>query len=331
MGRGLVWDKIPEIHKKGTEVLSGVYADQQAGLNAIAGLEAFYQQSYADFYGKNKAMIQSAILAIQDSYRNTVFPEQKFNAAAHPDNMQHKDFAGCFRCHDGKHISPNGKETVRLECNLCHSVPTVSTAAQLVSNIPVSKGYEPENHKNPNWINLHRTTFDKSCATCHTVEEPGGVSNKSFCSNSICHGATWKFAGFDAPKVRELLKSQQPTPAPTTAATASPKATAAPTVAGATAAPTQAPSSGNVTFADVSPLFEKKCNACHGETGIKGLSLTSYAKVMAGATSGPVVVPGKPDESVLVKVQAGGSHPGQFTDEELALIKKWISAGAKEK
>ncbi|MDO8972064.1 MAG: hypothetical protein Q7U74_15325, partial [Saprospiraceae bacterium] len=216
LGRGLVSPTIPDIHKLGAQVIGNPYKTQDEGFAAIAGLEVYYQQNYADFYAKNTALVKTALEAIKVTFTNSVLIDQKMDWTVHPDNMQHKDFPGCMRCHDGKHVTASGKDTVRLECNLCHSVPTVSTAFQLVAQIPVVKGFEPENHKNPHWINLHRTTFDKTCQTCHTVEEPGGVSNKSFCSNSICHGSTWKFAGFDAPRLREVLKSQQPTLAPTT-------------------------------------------------------------------------------------------------------------------
>jgi mono/diheme cytochrome c family protein len=330
MGRGVISPTIPEIHKKGTEVLGKTYNSQNDAYTAILGLEAYYQQNYADFYGKNTVMLKNAVVAIKNAFDDSVFIDQKMDWQTHPDNMQHKDFPGCMRCHDGKHVTANGKDTVRLECNICHSIPTVSTSAITVSQVPVSKGPEPENHKNPNWINLHRASFDQSCQGCHTVEDPGGVSNKSFCSNSACHGATWKFAGFDAPKLREVLKSQMPTPAPTSVPTAKPQPTAAP-AAGATAAPTQAASSGGATtYAEIGKIFETKCVACHGESGLKGLSLTTYAKSMAGGASGPAIVPGKPDDSLLVKIQMG-NHPGKLSDDELALVKKWITAGAPEK
>ena len=331
MGRGIISPTIPEIHKKGSEAIDAPYTSQEQGLAEIAKLEGYYQQNFADFYTKNTPLVKAAVAAIIEAFQNSVFVDQKMNWQTHPDNMQHKDFPGCMRCHDGKHVTANAKDTVRLECNLCHSIPTVSTTFQLVAEIPVEKGFEPETHKSPNWIDFHRTAFDKTCQTCHTVEDPGGVSNKSFCSNSVCHGATWKFAGFDAPKLREVLKSQQPTPAPTAEA----KPTLAPTptpAAGATAAPTTAAGgSAAVTFVQVAPIFEAKCNACHGDAGIKGLFLNSYDKIMAGSASGPVIVPGKPDDSLLIKIQTGGTHPGQLAPDELTLVIQWITGGALEK
>ena len=328
MGRGVISPSIPEIHERGKDFLATAYDSEEQAFVAVEALGPFYQQFYPDFAKANQALIDKAITALKDAYHNSVFLDQKIDWSTHPDNMQHKDFAGCFRCHDGKHISPDGKDTVRLECNLCHSIPTVSTTSQLVSEIPVAKGFEPENHKSPNWINLHRSVFDKSCSACHTIEDPGGTSNTSFCSNSVCHGADWKFVGFDAPKVRELMQSQIPTPTPTLPPT--PTLAATSTQQGAQATPTPG-SSGGVTYAEIGPIFEAKCSKCHGQTGIKGLSLTSYAKVMAGSVDGPVVVAGNPDDSLLVKVQVPGNHPGQFAPDELNLVKQWISGGALEK
>jgi mono/diheme cytochrome c family protein len=312
-------------------VLSVHYTSEQEAFEGIKKLYDYYLQSYPDFYAKNTNLVKVAVDAITAAYADSVFPDQKMDWTTHADNLQHTDSPGCFRCHDGKHVSINGKDTVRLECNLCHSIPTVSTSFQLVTNIPLEKGFEPVTHTNPNWINLHRSTFDKTCETCHTTADAGGTSNKSFCSNSICHGSTFKFTWFDAPKLKVLLDAQKPTPAPTTP---TPIPTVAPTPSSAqpTAAPTtQAPANGAVTFSTLAPIFQDKCGQCHGDAAIKGLSLTTFEKTMAGGADGPVIVSGKPDDSLIIKKLADGNHPGQLSADEMTLLKQWITAGAPEK
>ncbi len=77
-------------------------------------------------------------------------------------------------------------------------------------------------------------------------------------------------------------------------------------------------------------LLGQRCGACHGTSALSGLSVSSYAAVLQGGTRGPAVVPGKPDASVLVQIQAAGNHAGQLTDEELAVIIAWIESGAPE-
>lgn len=51
---------------------------------------------------------------------------------------------------------------------------------------------------------------------------------------------------------------------------------------------------------DVSPIFRSSCNSCHGESAkLKDLDLSTEQSAVKGSSSGPVVVPGKPDESLL--------------------------------
>src|SRR6516165_3413879 len=52
---------------------------------------------------------------------------------------------------------------------------------------------------------------------------------------------------------------------------------------------------------DVRPLLAARCQECHGPAKVKGgLRLDSRAAALAGGRSGPAVVPGQPDESLLI-------------------------------
>ena len=53
---------------------------------------------------------------------------------------------------------------------------------------------------------------------------------------------------------------------------------------------------------EVRPLLVEKCYACHGAEKQKGgLRLDSREAILKGGESGPAVVPGKPEESLLVE------------------------------
>ncbi len=80
-----------------------------------------------------------------------------------------------------------------------------------------------------------------------------------------------------------------------------------------------------------SGLFRNRCSSCHGITKVSGLSLTTYQDALTGGNSGPAVIPGDPDNSILVQVQSTGNHPGQLTIDELNQVIAWIMAGAPEK
>jgi uncharacterized membrane protein len=82
-----------------------------------------------------------------------------------------------------------------------------------------------------------------------------------------------------------------------------------------------------VTYETLHPLFEQICGRCHGDQPAKGLQLTTYETLMAGSADGPVVVPGAPDESLIIEVLTEG-HFAQVTDEQLAMLRQWIEDGA---
>jgi hypothetical protein len=329
LAQKLVSAKIPGIHQKAIEILKADYASMADAEKGIRALSDFYQKEHADFYSSGKPLVDQAVEEIWSVYQRSTFVEQKMNADTHPDNAQHQYSAGCFRCHDGKHITAK-TEAIRLECNLCHSIPIVTGPDKFVTNIELSNGPEPELHRNTNWIMVHQNSIDATCSTCHTMDDPGGVSNTSFCSNSACHGAKWTYAGFDAPKIRSILNTTiQPTPAPTAKPAAPPAETndePAPAVE-----ETSTPS-GKITYDGNIAVILQKCTSCHGDNGMKGVILKNYTTIMAGSPEGALVVLGDSKSSLILKVLTGSQpHFAQLTQEELKTLTEWIDAGALEK
>jgi hypothetical protein len=309
MSRDLISPKIPDIRNKAVEVLTVSYGSQELAMNGIAGLENYYTQYYSDFYASNQDLIKSAITELQGIYNQTVFLDQKVDWTTHPNNLGHINSPGCFRCHDGKHLNSQ-QQAIRLECNLCHSIPVVATSQDFVARIEISRGPEPQSHLNPNWISLHHNAFDNTCSNCHTTTDAGGTSNTSFCSNSACHGTNFKYAGFNAPSLSAILRSQLPAPTP---------------------AATPAPVVGNPTFnANIQPILIA-CTACHNSASpIANLDLSTFSGVMKGGKNGAIVVPGDSANSLLIKIQSA-KHFRNLSADELALVKQWIDAGALEK
>ena len=309
MAKGLIDPSIPLIHQKAVEVLSTQYASRDEAMAAIADIEEDYRSNLFDFYSQNGQIIKDAVAEIQVIYDRTVFHEQEIDWTTYPDNLGHIDSPGCFRCHDGKHLNENN-EAVRLECNVCHAIPVVAGADDFVTTIEISRGPEPESHLNPNWISMHNQVLGPSCSNCHSTKDPGGTSNTSFCSNSACHGNAFTFAGFDAPALREIIKSQLPPPEPELEV---------PTL------------TGDPTYNNyVGILFMVKCAGCHeGESASKELDLSTFASAMQGGESGAVILPGNAADSLMVQIQQG-DHFANFTSEELNNLIEWINAGAPE-
>jgi nitrate/TMAO reductase-like tetraheme cytochrome c subunit len=305
LNRELISPEIPEIRLKAVEALETEYESVELALIGLAALEDYYRVVHPEFYEQNTILIQDAVGHLQDTYQQSVFPQHKVDWDSHPHNIGHKESPGCFRCHDGKHLN-EAQEAVRLECNLCHSIPVVSGPSDFLAQIEISRGPEPESHLNPNWITMHREVFDPTCENCHTVENPGGTDNSSFCSNSACHGNVWEHAGFDAPALREILMAQVPKPEEAILV------------------------EGPVTYENtIGPLFVDRCGACHAEDGIQGLNLTEYSSALAGGISGPAILAGDPNGSLVVQRMTGDQpHFGQLSVSELDLLIDWIESGA---
>jgi mono/diheme cytochrome c family protein len=93
-----------------------------------------------------------------------------------------------------------------------------------------------------------------------------------------------------------------------------------------------------ITEQDVLPIFQVRCVACHGKREQKGgLDLRTLASRLKGGKSGPAVVPGKPEESLIIqKLEAGNMPPAGLqkeyfvrtpTDGEVQTLRAWIAGG----
>jgi hypothetical protein len=100
---------------------------------------------------------------------------------------------------------------------------------------------------------------------------------------------------------------------------------------------------------DVATLLTKHCMPCHAEENANKseLYLDTYRQLMQGGKSGVAVVPGKPEKSMLIaKLSATPpfgdrmpffserrkkkTPPVYLTEEEVGVIKTWISEGARD-
>jgi hypothetical protein len=93
-----------------------------------------------------------------------------------------------------------------------------------------------------------------------------------------------------------------------------------------------------VTYREVKAILKSQCFKCHSPEEKRGrLDMTTYGALMRGSTSGPVVVKGNPDESLIYLVITHQEEPRmppgspKMPDDRLELIRRWIAAGARER
>src|SRR5882724_8265668 len=84
----------------------------------------------------------------------------------------------------------------------------------------------------------------------------------------------------------------------------------------------------------VRPVLSKNCFACHTNSKLGGLQLDSREHLMQGGASGPAIVPGQPESSLLIqavrRTHARFKMPpqGKLADEEIPGLATWVKMGA---
>jgi nitrate/TMAO reductase-like tetraheme cytochrome c subunit len=126
---------LPFIKQQAVTVLTNTYPTTEVAMQGIAtGLHTFYQQKYPDLEKNKEREIRSAVAEVQRIYRSTTFPEMNLNWKTHPNNVGHYYFPGCFRCHDGQHVSADGR-VISKDCDTCHSMlEEQDSATRLISS-----------------------------------------------------------------------------------------------------------------------------------------------------------------------------------------------------
>ncbi len=92
-------------------------------------------------------------------------------------------------------------------------------------------------------------------------------------------------------------------------------------------------------YKHIRPILQANCTGCHQPAKAKGdYVMTDFAKLLAGGEEGNAIVPGKPEESNLLKVSTPNSEGkvemppkgDPLHETQVALIKRWVSEGAKD-
>ena len=126
------------------------YTNQTQALKSIA--------THLAYQYPNDSRIHGAIDVVQQIYTNNFFPEMKASWQKYPENIGHKDWPGCFRCHDGQHKSADGKRTIKAnDCNACHTILAQGNGADLDQLTPNGQKF-----KHPG------DEVDGACNDCHS-------------------------------------------------------------------------------------------------------------------------------------------------------------------
>ncbi len=120
--QGLISADLPYIKLEATRALDQEYASTEEAMAGVANhLRNYYRVEYPEVVEQRAEELQHTIEEVQRIYRRSNFPEMKANWAAYPDNIGHRDWPGCFRCHNEDMESEEGF-TIFTSCNKCHLI-----------------------------------------------------------------------------------------------------------------------------------------------------------------------------------------------------------------
>lgn len=149
---------LPFIRKVSVDLLSRPHKTREEAYAAIsAGIREYYRTNHPKISQAKSAEIERAVKHVQEIYGRNFFPRMKTAWNTHIDNISHLLSPGCFRCHDGKHRSKEGR-VISKDCNLCHQV-----VGQKQENIP--PGTQVRDFVHP--VDIGDELMNTNCSECH--------------------------------------------------------------------------------------------------------------------------------------------------------------------
>ena len=165
---GHIDSSLPYMKKVAVEILTRPYKTAEEAKATIAKeLPAYYAKNYPAVAKSKEKQIAQAVTEVQEIYGRDFFPAMKVSWNTYPNFIGHFYTPGCFRCHDGKHKSAEGK-VISKDCNMCHTL-----LSQQQENIPV--GTKPANFVHP--VDIGDELMKTNCSECHSAggeDVPGG-------------------------------------------------------------------------------------------------------------------------------------------------------------
>ncbi|HTW95334.1 MAG TPA: hypothetical protein VMD30_11100, partial [Tepidisphaeraceae bacterium] len=175
---------LPYIKREAVMVLAHGYPDKPTALAAIADRLSEFYHGRPDVWPARAEIVAQAIETVQTIYRTEFFPEMHVDWRTYPNHIGHMESPGCFRCHDGLHVSDDGKR-IASDCSTCH---TFQYRQPDDPTIIVEKKFEHPMKINNAWKDLgpHEQML---CTDCHDggLGAVGWTQSSSIYACGDCH------------------------------------------------------------------------------------------------------------------------------------------------
>lgn len=169
--RGLISQSLPSIKRVAVEAMTNDYVDRPTAHRQVRKLVLdFYGKHHPEVLKARKSDIEKAINAVNAVYDRSVFPEMNVDWRTYPSHIGHRYWPGCFRCHDGQHVTKTGKVLANDCSSTCHTMPVRGS----LTSLGVAGEKSHDNWHAWDWspeyvqIKAHQTLI---CSDCHRAGE----------------------------------------------------------------------------------------------------------------------------------------------------------------
>jgi hypothetical protein len=160
LATGVLDTSLPGIKGVTVQALEAGYRSTEEGREGVRKtISGYYEKNHPDIWSGRQDDIRRMITEVQNVYDRNYDPHMKVSWKNFPDHRGHLYSPGCFRCHDGNHVSSDGK-VLSKDCNLCHLLIKSERSKDTRSAVLTSADY-------PHPVDVGDSYKEMNCSDCH--------------------------------------------------------------------------------------------------------------------------------------------------------------------
>ena len=161
LAAGTISKDLPDIKTVAMGIFAEDYPTTDSAFTAIkTQVNEYYEMMYPELLESKKQDIENAIAGIQSGYSKNIFPGMGVKWSEYPNHIGHLESEGCYRCHNDRHTSAQGK-VISRDCNLCHLITAQGTA----DTMEISNESAPLVFTHP--VEINDAWRTQLCSDCH--------------------------------------------------------------------------------------------------------------------------------------------------------------------
>jgi hypothetical protein len=135
--------------------------EAEAAAGIAAKVNDFYAKNHPEVLKDAAAAVAKSVAGIHEAFSQNIFPAMKVGWEKYTDHIGHVNSQGCFRCHDDKHISQDGR-VIAKNCSLCHTIYAQGKEGEM----EFAKGDSSLEFRHPE--DIGDAWKESNCSECHS-------------------------------------------------------------------------------------------------------------------------------------------------------------------